>query len=106
MIRIALHTRQIFKDPPRRGTKARHMAQAGRPKGAKNKMTIEIRERIKDFLELSFDEVAASFTELEAKEKITLWLKLAEFVIPKVTRQDITPGEQKGDPLTDLMTPR
>ena len=54
---------------------------SGRPQGSKNKM----REKIKAFLELNFDELQISFNELEPKEKIFFYISLLQFGLPKLT---------------------
>jgi hypothetical protein len=78
----------------------------GRPKGAQNKMSRELRETIKKFLEGTFPDVAESFDKLDDKDKINLWIRLADYVIPKPQKQDLNTGEQAEDPLANLMRPR
>ena len=45
----------------------------GRKKGTPNKVTADIRQRIKTFVENEFDSVVADFSGLEAKDKVALF---------------------------------
>ena len=57
---------------------------AGRPQGSKNKVGLELREKITEFLEGKFDEVAESWETLEPKDKIVLYEKLLTYALPKL----------------------
>ena len=61
---------------------------SGRPVGSKNKM----REKIKNFLELNFDELQISFDKLEPKEKIFFFISMLQFGLPKLTSATDTEG--------------
>jgi hypothetical protein len=56
----------------------------GRNKGTPNKVTTELRVRISNFLDAKFDTILDEFNELEPKDKVNLYLKLIEYVIPKM----------------------
>lgn len=70
----------------------------GRPPGSPNRITAEVRERFADLvdantprLQLWLDEVAAK----DPKAAFELWLRMAEFVIPKLHRvQQIDPQQE------------
>lgn len=55
----------------------------GRPKGTPNKITGELRTRIKDFLDDNFETVTDEFKKLDGEKKIQFYLKLIEYVLPK-----------------------
>lgn len=61
----------------------------GRTKGTPNAITRELRQRVQELLEKHFDKVAANIEALEPKEQIAVWLKLAEFVLPKLQRTEM-----------------
>jgi len=55
----------------------------GRPKGSKNKLTYDLREKINDFLNDNIDKVVNDFNQLEPKDKIKFYIDFLQFVIPK-----------------------
>ncbi|HXB12780.1 MAG TPA: DUF5681 domain-containing protein [Bacteroidia bacterium] len=57
---------------------------AGRPKGALNKKTKELRQMISDFLLENFEEVQKAFKELPPKEKAKLYCDLLSFALPRL----------------------
>ena len=69
----------------------------GRPKGVPNKITGELRERMKNFLSENWEEVAEAIKEMPVKEKLVIYEKLMPYVIPKPmpvadrVEEDITP---------------
>lgn len=73
----------------------RHMAfekgkpkSGGRKKGTANAVTKDLRERVRELLESQFEQVADDFAGLDPKDKIHAWLKLTEFVLPKLQRSE------------------
>jgi len=60
----------------------------GRTKGTPNAITKDLRERVRDLLENQFDQVADDLAGLDPKERVNAWLKLAEFVLPKLQRSE------------------
>jgi len=64
----------------------------GRPKGAKNRITADLRQSITDFLEGRFDEVVQTWGKLSDKDKLTFYRDLLQYVVPKLqaTKADIT----------------
>jgi hypothetical protein len=62
----------------------------GRTAGTPNKVTTELRVRISNFLDDKFDTILDEFNELEAKDKVNLYLKLIEYVIPKMRQFEET----------------
>jgi hypothetical protein len=56
----------------------------GRTTGTLNKIPNELRVRISNFLDSKFDTIEQEFEELEGKDKVNTYLKLIEYVIPKM----------------------
>ena len=56
----------------------------GRPKGKPNKSTTEMRNLFNELLSSNLDNIQADLDKLEPKDRITVLLKLSEFVLPKL----------------------
>jgi len=54
----------------------------GRPKGTPNKLTRELREAIKKFLEENFEEVTDTWKNLEDKDKLSFYKDLLKYAVP------------------------
>ena len=64
----------------------------GRPKGASNRSTVKIKEAFHDLMENNLDNISLWLAQVAAKDPqkaLDLTLKLSEFVIPKLARQEI-----------------
>lgn len=61
----------------------------GRAKGTPNKVTKCIRESIQIILDENFDQIRNDIKELNPKDRIEILIKFAEFVIPKMQRNQI-----------------
>lgn len=61
---------------------------SGRPKGSKNKSTEQIREFIDAFLEDKQDEVLDAFDQLKPKDKVSFYIDLLQYVLPKMKQVD------------------
>jgi hypothetical protein len=73
----------------------------GRPKGAVNKSTIKIKEAFHNLLENNLDNISLWLGQVAAKDPqkaIDLTLKLSEFIIPKLARQEIV-GQDGTEPV-------
>jgi len=57
---------------------------AGRKKGTPNRTTYEMKLAFQTILDLNVEQMEVDLKELTAKERLTILLKLADFVIPKV----------------------
>ena len=55
----------------------------GRPRGSKNKVTSDMKTRIREFVENEFDNTVAGFDTLEPKDKIMLFERFLAYVLPK-----------------------
>ena len=56
----------------------------GRPKGSKNRSTSEIKTAIQKLLDTNVSQMEVDLQKLSPKERISVLLKMAEFVLPKV----------------------
>lgn len=78
----------------------------GKPKGAKNKVATEIREKFKELLEaVTVEQMANDLQQLKPAERLNILMGLAEYITPKLarTQNNIT---SNGEPfnLKDLIT--
>ena len=65
----------------------------GRPKGAQNKNTREIREAYKRLVENNLENMTLWLTRIASEDEekaMEIMLKLSEYVIPKLARQEVT----------------
>lgn len=69
----------------------------GKPKGAVAKVTADVRETIKAALAgVDSDKLSRKLNELEGKDYIDAYTKLAEFVTPKLARTQLA-ADDEGD---------
>ena len=64
----------------------------GRPKGAPNKTTKEIREAYQNLVEMNLDNMTMWLQEVamvDPEKAMDLMLKLSEYIIPKLARQEV-----------------
>ena len=61
----------------------------GRVKGSTNKITKELRERIKDFLENNFEKIELDFSKLEPIQKVTVFPSYLKFVLPALQASSV-----------------
>ncbi len=61
----------------------------GRPKGAKNKVPYNLREKINEFLNDNFEAVKEGFEGLDAKDKIKFFLDFIQYSVPKLQSVNI-----------------
>jgi len=55
-------------------------------RGRPNKATGQLREMITSLMEGNFEQIERDFEALEPAARVNAWIKLAEFVIPKLNR--------------------
>ena len=70
----------------------------GRPKGAGNKVTNKIKEAYQRLMEDNLDNMTewlGQVAEDDPKEAMMLMLKLSEYVIPKLARQEVVGADGK-----------
>lgn len=56
-------------------------------KGVENKASKDLRQVVKDLLESNAEQLANDFKTLEGKDRLTIAIKLLDFVIPKLQSQ-------------------
>lgn len=66
----------------------------GRKAGTPNAVTGALRERVQALLDAQFERLVSDLETLEPKDRINTWLKLAEYVLPKLNRSEVVGGEQ------------
>lgn len=62
----------------------------GKPKGAKNKRTIEAEKRIEFVLSLLEETLEDDIEMMEPTERVKLWNGLQEYIRPKLARTELT----------------
>ena len=62
----------------------------GRPVGSQNKVTVELRKRINDFLNDNWDNLQDDFEQLEPKERANFYEKLLQYGLPKMQHTQLT----------------
>jgi len=74
--------------------KGRTNNKQGRPPGP-NKITTELRERIKTFLDGSFETIEKDFEKLDPEKRITLFERYLKFVLPSLQATDVSLNIEK-----------
>ena len=62
---------------------------SGRKPGVSNKITKELRARIKDFLEGKWSQIEDDFDALESKDRVALFEKLLQYILPRMSAVDL-----------------
>jgi len=87
--------------------KGRTNNKEGRPPGSENKLSGELRDRIKNFLDCNFEIVETDFKSLEPEKRIILFEKYLKFVLPQLQSTDINLDIEKlSDAELDLIINR
>ncbi len=69
----------------------------GRPRGAKNKATTELREWVERFINDNLDTIESDIKELEPSERVRFFLALLNYTLPKQqsVKADITDDREQ-----------
>lgn len=62
----------------------------GRKKGTPNVITRDLREVVRELVEGNAERIRQDLEALDPKERVNAWLKLTEFVLPKLRRVETT----------------
>lgn len=62
----------------------------GRTKGTPNTANRDLREVVRALVEDNAEQVRQDLAALDPKERVNAWLKLTEFVVPKLQRTETT----------------
>jgi hypothetical protein len=65
----------------------------GRKAGTPNKVTRELRERLKEVFYEELDNLPNLLKDMQPKERVELLIRLAPFVLPKVSPVGMSAGE-------------
>jgi len=66
---------------------------AGRPKGAKNAVTRELREKLKNLIDSELEALPDLLSKLEPQARLEMIIKLMPFALPKVASIDSSAHE-------------
>lgn len=55
----------------------------GRPMGVPNKVTANLKDRVNLLIENNFDKLQSDLDTIEPKDRLSIMLKLMEYVLPK-----------------------
>jgi hypothetical protein len=69
----------------------------GRPAGSPNKVTKLLRDRVSDFLNKKWPQVEKDFDQLDPKDKIILYERLMQYIIPRMQATELSFDETKPD---------
>lgn len=72
----------------------------GRKRGTPNKATADLREFVSEALEATKAQILKDLADMEGRDRVNAWLKLAEFVLPKLTRTQSEISGIDGAPIT------
>ncbi len=67
----------------------------GKPKGAKNKTGLQLRETITDFLNDNFTKIVKDFNTLKPKDRVKLYCDLLQYGLPKLQSVTLENTEQQ-----------
>lgn len=62
----------------------------GRQAGTPNAVNRDLREIVRGIVEMNAEQIRRDLEALEPKERVNAWIKLMEFVLPKLQRTETT----------------
>ena len=71
-----------------------HAKAGGRTKGTPNRMSVDLRARIKDIIEDNIDKVQADLDSLDAKDRLVILERFMQYIIPRKKEEEITITER------------
>lgn len=77
----------------------------GRKKGTPNKVTAELRERVRAFLDDNFDEAVEAWKEIDdPKDKMKLYNELISYAVPKMSSVQFTGNAEVTSRIEDKLS--
>lgn len=76
---------------------AKGIKTGGRESGTPNKMTIDLRNIVKSFIDKNIDEMQFCFEQLEPKEKLIFIEKMLQYCLPKMQSIAVTPEKENSN---------
>lgn len=67
----------------------------GRPKGVGNKLNNDLKARIAQIIENGFETIEADIQALEPKDRVNAYLKLTEYLVPKLRSISVDTEEKE-----------
>ena len=61
----------------------------GRPKGKPNKVTQDLRDRLKTLLSDSFETIVSDFEAMEPKDRVQAFERLLKYILPIMSANDV-----------------
>ena len=65
----------------------------GRPKGTPNKVTSDMKEKVRLFIESNFNQIQKDFAQLEPRERVTLYERMLKYIIPQKVENELIESE-------------
>ena len=78
----------------RKKTQGFKPGEGGRPKGATNKITREVKEKVEWILELLDETAEEDLKKMKPTDRIRLWADLQEYIRPKLQRVNLDVGNE------------
>ena len=75
----------------------------GRTAGTPNRVTGDLKSRIAALLDEQFDTIADDLDVLEPKDRITAYLKMMQYVLPKQREQKIELSSLSDEQIDDML---
>ena len=67
----------------------------GRPSGSPNKTTQQIREVVRDFIDLNFEKLQNDFDKLRPKDRVRYTIALLRYILPTAREIDLSVSLQQ-----------
>ena len=77
----------------------------GRKKNVPNKVTADMKDKVKLFIESNFDQIQADFSVLEPRERVTLYERMLKYIIPQKVENEISDQSGKA-PIINITMPK
>ncbi|UFH55513.1 hypothetical protein [Spirosoma sp. KNUC1025] len=76
---------------------------AGRKRGSKNRVPLDLRSRLAVLLENQFENIQDKLEQLDPKEYVTAYVKMLEFVVAKKREEKIDLSNLTDEQVDDLL---